>query len=78
MSLRDQMVAAVEELSASHEVNRQAYRAALAAKGGAEQSLRAACDKASVSANELGAAKKALEELDRTTPAVEAEGNVGD
>lgn len=76
MSLRDQMEKAVNDLSASHEVNRQAYRAALAGKAKADETLRAACDKASASANELGAAKKALEELDRNAPAVEVEGEV--
>lgn len=77
MSLRETMEAAVNELSASHEVNRQAYRAAMAEKADAEKKLRAACDKASASANELGAARKALEELDRNAPAVEASGEVG-
>lgn len=77
MSLRDKMLAEVESLAASHETNRQAYRAAMADKAKADETLRAACDKASTSANELGAAKKALEELDRNAPAVEAEGEVG-
>lgn len=77
MSLRDQLEAAVNKLSAAHETNRKAYRAAMADKAEAEKKLRAACDKASASANELGAAKKALEELDRNTPAVEASGEVG-
>jgi hypothetical protein len=77
MALRDQMEAAVAELSAAHETNRAAYRAALEKAGAACAEVRDLCDKASASANELGAAKKALEELDRNSPAVEASGAVG-
>ena len=77
MSLKDQMEASVKDLGAAHETNRKAYRAALAGKQEAEKAVRAACDKASASANELGAARKALEELNRNAPAVEAEGQVG-
>ena len=71
------MEAAVEELSAAHEKNRKAYRAALDGRKEADALVRKTCDVAHVSANELGAAKKALEELNRNAPAVEASGDVG-
>lgn len=77
MSLKDQMEAAVKELTAAHETNRLAYRAALKASTEADAAVRAACDAASVTANELGAARKALEELNRNSPVVEASGAVG-
>lgn len=79
MSLREQMQASVEELEEVHEKNRLAYRAALNAVNEAQEIKRQACDVASVSANELGAARKALEELDRNQPnltVVEGEGEV--
>lgn len=77
MSLRDQMQEAVEKLTAAHEKNRAAYRQALADRDKANATVRELCDKASATANELGAARKALEELDRNAPKVEASGEVG-
>lgn len=77
MSFREQMQAEVDRLTAAHEENRKAYRKALADRDAATKTLRELNDKASASANELGAAKKALEELDRNAPAVEASGEVG-
>jgi len=77
MSFRDQMQAEVDKLTAKHEENRQAYRKALADRDAKSAEVRKLNDKASASANELGAAKKALEELERNTPAIEASGEVG-
>lgn len=77
MDLRETLEAAIEELGAAHEKNRVAYRAALEARKEADERVRETCDVASVSANDLGAAKKALDELNRTAPVVEASGEVG-
>lgn len=66
--LREQMEQAVASLEAAHEQNRVAYKNALSARDELNKEIRFLCDKGSVSANELGAAKKALEELNRNTP----------
>lgn len=76
MSLRETLEAAVADLKGKHEVNRVNYRKALADAANAQKSVRELCDVAFVSANELGAAVKALEELNRNAPAVVAEGEL--
>lgn len=76
MSLKETMQAEVTKLTASHETNRINYRKALAEATAAQKKVRELCDVASVSANELGAAKKALEELERNTPVIVAEGEL--
>ena len=77
MSLREQLEASVTQLEEAHEKCRLAYRSAISARNEAEKAVRSACSAASDSANELGAVKKALEEFNRNTPVVEAEGEVG-
>lgn len=77
MSFKDSLEAEVKKLTEAHEKNRQAYRAALSEKESTNAKVRELCDTASASANELGAARKALEELDRNSPVVEASGEVG-
>lgn len=76
MSLQEQMEAAVTQLEAAHEVNRAAYRKALDAQKAAGAAVRETCGKAHVSANELGAAKNALAELQRTGPEIKAVGDM--
>lgn len=77
MSLRDTMDKAVADLAAAHETNRTTYRDLRAKREELDAQVLKAKDAASVSANELGAAKKALDELNRNTPAIEGSGSVG-
>lgn len=58
-AIREQHAAAQKD----HEVNRKAYRAALAARAEADEKVRAACAKASDSANTLAALTAAVERL---------------
>lgn len=77
MSFREKLEAEVAELAVSHETNRAKYRELLAQRDEINAAVRAACDLASASANELGAARKALEELDRNAPKpIEASGAI--
>ena len=76
MSLQETMQAEVERLAAAHEENRAKYREARTHVREAQEVAGTFKAIASVTANELGAARKALEELNRTSPAHEASGDV--
>lgn len=76
MGMKEALEKNLADLEAAHEKNRAEYRAALKASAEADARVRQACETASISANELGAAKKAMEELNRNSPAVEASGNM--
>jgi len=76
MSLRETLEAAVAQLEEAHEKNRVEYRKALAVRDEANELVRRANDVASVTANELGAAKKALQELNQNAPEITGSGEV--
>lgn len=76
MGLRETLQAHYDELDAQHEENRTKYRQALANRKEADDLVRATCETASQSANDRGAALKALQELDRNTPEVSGEGSI--
>ena len=70
MSVQETLEAEATRLTAVHEKNSAAYRASLKARDEANLRVREACTAASASANELGAVKKALEELNRAPDTV--------